>query len=226
MKLLDGGIAIIEGDQWIGRWVQECGKLCHDATVPLHILPLLKAGDVVVDAGANIGTHTVAYSGAVGDTGKVFAFEPNPVVFECLIENTRKLTNVICHRVGLSDKGQCLGLWIVKENIGASYLRGLDAKHDYEVQCWDLDNYDLAKVNFIKLDIEGYEFLALCGMTKTLTRHRPIVLLEMNRGVLDRVGHIYQDIFTFLREFNYSFKPLTEDQHLDDDHYDLLATPK
>ena len=81
-------------DAFIGRSLDLYGEWCDDE---LHILgQILKPGDVVVDAGANIGTHTVAFAQAVGPNGLVVAFEPQRLVHQSLCGNIalNGLTNV------------------------------------------------------------------------------------------------------------------------------------
>ncbi len=91
MKLITGkngeSIAVIEFDSHISSWVEEAGRLCHDSMVHESILPLIKEGDWVVDAGAYIGDHTIAYAEKVGSRGRVIAFEINPPALECLKHN-------------------------------------------------------------------------------------------------------------------------------------------
>lgn len=226
MKILDNGIAVLEGDSHVSKWIEECGKLCHDETVPLHILPLLKKGDWVVEGGANLGTHTVPYAKAVGESGHVFAFEPNPAAFECLVNNTKDCPNVALYQCALSNLEED-GYLHLELNVGASYILPRH-RHDQvlKVHCRPLDSFEFDKVDFIKLDIEGYELFALHGAAMTLIRHRPIILLELNRPVLARNGHANEEVLDFLAGLNYEYRPITEDQKFTDDHFDLLATPR
>ena len=61
MKITKEGIAILENDTHISKWVEESGKLDHDQNdIPL-ILKYINEGDTVVDCGAFIGDHTIAY---------------------------------------------------------------------------------------------------------------------------------------------------------------------
>src|SRR5678816_307417 len=60
MKILANNIAILDEPDQLCRWVEESGKLCHDASVPAHYLPHINVGDVVIDVGAAIGDHTIA----------------------------------------------------------------------------------------------------------------------------------------------------------------------
>src|SRR5262245_11408475 len=73
----------------------------------LHLfLQLICAGDTVVEVGANIGAHTVFLSRMVGETGKVYAFEPQRIVFQTLCANValNSLTNVHCFHSAVGDR--------------------------------------------------------------------------------------------------------------------------
>ena len=69
-------------DIYIGRSLDLLGEFCEDEA-RLH-RDVIGEGDVVVDAGANIGSHTVVYGKAVGPAGRVHAFEPQRLVFQVL----------------------------------------------------------------------------------------------------------------------------------------------
>src|SRR5262249_37578392 len=83
-KMLTNDIWVLEGDQ-ISNWVEQEGRLDHDQNFLPGILEHIKPGDTVIDVGAFIGDHTVAYA---AKAKKVIAFEPNPLAFECLKYNT------------------------------------------------------------------------------------------------------------------------------------------
>lgn len=222
MKILDNGIAVIEGDSHISRWQEESGRIDHDLTVEYHILPMLKPHFHCVDAGAFNGDHTVRYAQSVPN-GHVFAFEPNPEAYQCLVHNIKSYSNAGAFCYGLSDKLE-RRKFLIDSNAGGSHL--LKAE-DGEVYCVPLDNLGLGHIDFFKLDVEGYELFALKGAEQTIRRCNPIILVEMNAGTLARNGVRYQDIFEFLANLGYQWKPFAQNcDLLNEPQYDLLATPK
>lgn len=222
MKILDNGIAIVESDSHIGRWVQESGRLDHDLTVEGHILPLLRSYYWIVDAGADIGSHTIRYA-QTATAGNVLAFEPNPDEFDCLKHNLRDHGNTTCHRIALSNRTEQVELRLC-ENAGAGYL---DRNTRGPVHCITLDSFNLPRLDFFKLDIEGYELFALQGARDTIMAHRPKILVEMNAGTLARNGITYNHIFEFLATMGYEWRSFAQDVDLlNEPQYDLLATPK
>lgn len=225
MKILPNGIAVVEGDHWLSKWVEECGRLTHDVTVYAHILPLIPEGGVVVDAGAAIGDHTVAYADKVGPTGRVLAFEPNPVAMECLIYNTRQYPQVSTFHVGLSNAPGHAGVnHDSGGNLGAA---SLDYVRHGSVPLDSLDRIvrseGLPRLDLIKADVEGFELYLLQGAVRTICRFRPILIVEINLGCLRRVGLEAEDVLGFIGALNYDVAPLTPDYSLE--QYDVICRP-
>lgn len=224
MKILPNNIAVIEGDTHISAWVEQTGKLCHDETVEKHILPLIKPGQTVIDAGANIGDHTVAYMHKVGVNGLVYAFEPHDEAHDCLqhnVINSGAKSRFYLYRLALSDRVENVHLYPHPAIPGASHIGG----NGSVMQTATLDQRIGGPVHFIKIDCEGYDFFVLRGAIRLLMKFRPIVLIEMNRGHMSRYGVGYFDVLTFLEAIGYGFTPLLLKNKVDDEQYDLLCTP-
>lgn len=216
MKLLPNNIAVIEGDTHISKWVEDSGKLAHDDYSLSFILPNIKEGDLVVDAGAFIGDHTIAYLDKVGVSGAVYAFEPNPKAFECLVHNCPRAVNM---PYGLSDKrGEFV--YSKSSNAGAGHLGGAGIE---KVSVIDLDSVNLKKLNFFKIDVEGYEIAALKGARKTIEAYRPMMWIECNNGALHRQGESVESLLSYLTdELKYGFEPHPEPNPF---QYDILCRP-
>lgn len=156
----------------------------------------LRPGDTFIDGGANIGYFTLIAAKAVGASGRVHAFEPQP-------DNRRRLAEhvamnglgdvVTIHPVALSDRAGEVELHTFDNpasNHGQStFFAGSQATHAVSVRTVRLDDYlpDVAP-RLIKLDIEGAEPLAIDGMRETLRRNRPAVIVELNATTLARAG--------------------------------------
>jgi FkbM family methyltransferase len=222
MKLtkLHGGtvIATIEGDTHIGKWAIEAGRLDHDQNMLPLLRPYIPKGGTVVDAGAFIGDHTVFYARCVGSAGHVHAFEPNTQAFECLHYNTRALP-VTCHNAGLSNTAASATV-CKDDNAGASHL-----SDGQGCRVFPLDDLALPRLDFIKLDIEGFEVMALRGARDTIQRCRPTMLVEVNEGALQRQGYSALHIFAELHLLGYRWRNIYKDQPLSGDQFDILCTP-
>ena len=140
---------------------------------------------VVMDIGANIGNHALAFSTAANH---VLAFEPLPTVFSLLEKNIRNnnIDNIQAFPFALSDVEEQATIYMVREgNVGASSFDkregGVDAvmvnkKIGDEV----LAEVGIKKLDLIKLDVEAHEAFVLRGLKRTLEQHKPIITMEWN----------------------------------------------
>ncbi len=216
MKILDNNIAVLEGDTHISKWVQESRRLDHDDYSLGLILPHINPGDWVVDGGAFIGDHTIAYLKAVGPEGKVYAFEPNPAAYSCLYHNC---SDAVTFNAGLSDR-EYFAEYKFDTNAGASHVGELEGN----VHLFTLDSLNLRRCDFLKLDIEGCEYEALLGASKTIKEYRPVMWIEVNEAALDRRRRSPSDLLSLVRDyFGYATTSHPESEGL---QYDILCTPQ
>lgn len=221
MKITKEGIAILENDTHISKWVEESGRLDHDQNALPLILKYINEGDTVVDCGAFIGDHTIAYLNKVGESGRVVAIEPDKDAFECLVYNTTEYNNCFCLDMGVTDDA---GYYHIEknDNAGASHL-----SHKGDIKVFPMDNFQIShylkRCDFIKLDIEGFEFKALMGATDIIRKFHPKLLIEINKGALERQGNTPEEIFGFLLRYNYSFRNIYEEQLIEGEQYDIIC---
>ena len=144
----------------------------------------IEMGNIVVDVGANIGLHTLNMARIVGNTGQVFAFEPDPSNFEILKKNVKinNYKNIILEQKAVGDKHGRTTLY-QSEHPGKHRIfpQTEQAKSQVQVELTNLDNYfdsDMTdKINFIKIDVEGLEFSVLKGMKNILKNSKKIKIL-------------------------------------------------
>lgn len=212
------GIAVIEGDTHISKWVVDSGRLDHDQSMVPLAVQYIKPGAVVVDAGAYIGDHTIAYARAVGLEGFVFAFEPNPVAFECLEYNMKPFSNVTCFKQGLGSKTETKGITQYDGNYGINHIT-----EGYGTSITSIDELELFGLDFLKIDVEGYEMEILKGAYETIKKFKPVMLIEINVCTLEREGKTEKDVFKFLDNLGYKYKNVYEGQALSGDQYDIIC---
>jgi FkbM family methyltransferase len=169
-------------DLHIGLSLQLYGEW---AEAELELLGLfLQPGDVAVDVGANVGTHTIFFARRVGPAGLVHAFEPQRIVFQTLCANValNSLTNVHAHPVAV---GSAPGVARVPAidyhrpaNFGGVSLAGVTDGEAVPVR--PLDELDLPRCKLLKMDVEGMELPVLEGARGLLARCRPLIYLENN----------------------------------------------
>ena len=200
IKILPNGLHVLIGDTHLSKWTEENGSLINrnDAAMN-HNIGCIKPGFVVVDGGAALGDHTQAYLDAVGPTGVVYAFEPNPAYFDCLSHNCPK---AICINAGLWSESAKRWMEVPEEgNIGAS---ALSKTGKLSVVCITLDSLNLPACDFIKLDIEGAELEALRGAQRTIEAHKPIIQCEVNPPLMATMGYDQREMERWLHDFGYS----------------------
>lgn len=139
---------------------------------------LVKEGDVIVDAGANIGYYTVLLSRAVGDTGKVYAFEPGEECFNLLSKNIKEngCKNVVLINKALSDKEGDIQFYINERDKGSSSMIKDANGFKVTVKGTTLDKEIDEPIDFMKMDIEGAELGALKGATTLLCSCKKMVI--------------------------------------------------
>lgn len=151
-----------------------------------HIINAIRSnlapGDTFVDIGGNVGVMSLHAAEVVGPQGKVIAFEPN---FRNVSAFRRGILangfdNVMLYSFALSDRRQMLSLTSASN---AKVTGDAEAVQRGDVvQALPADEIlgSEARIDLVKIDIEGFELPALKGMERTLARHRPKILCEFN----------------------------------------------
>lgn len=146
----------------------------------------LRAGDVVVDAGASHGFHTFPVAELVGRTGQVTAFEPIRHLAWRLWRKTLRMRQVKIVNAALSDRSGKASFNLVQAASGYSGLADRQLPQGFaatiekiKVRTTTLDETVTRRpVRFIKMDIEGGEFHALQGGRAMLQGSRPLIVFE------------------------------------------------
>ncbi len=201
-----------------GVWMLE-GEQLWDTEVLNVALEHIKEGDTVIDAGAWIGGHTMAYAEKVGVSGQVYAFEPNPEAFGCLKKNTDTFTNTHCSNTALGDECRSVELCIKKGWQDSAYV---EAKNPGTIPMVPMDIHELAP-NFIKIDVEGCELKVLKGASKTIEKYRPVMCIEINKPALERQGNSQPEVYEWLWKNGYDFTIIERDADLHAPIYNILA---
>lgn len=174
----------------------------------------VKSGDVVVDAGANCGHLTVFFSKLVGQTGKVFAFEPDKFNIERIQKNMAlnpDLTdNIKIEDLLLWDKSEWIDFYEAG-TVGSSAVWMPDTEHCVKKQAVTIDdwvnNNHIQKLDFIKMDIEGAEIEALDGCVETIKTLQPNFAIASYHVVNGEKTYI--KVEAFFRQMNYPCKTVT-----------------
>ncbi|NYZ78920.1 FkbM family methyltransferase [Candidatus Micrarchaeota archaeon] len=167
----------------------------HEKTETEFAKKQIKKGDVVLDIGANIGYYTLIFARAVGNKGKVFAFEPDPENFALLEKNVKinRYANVVLVKKAVSSKTGKLKLYADKNNkTDGRIYDSHDNRSSIDIDAVRLDDYFAnykGNVDFIKLDIQGAEWAAVTGMARLLKRNKKVkIITEFWPAGLKRFG--------------------------------------
>ena len=154
----------------------------------------------VIDAGANIGNHSIFFSKFFKH---VYSFEPNKLTYKLLAINTELIKNVTTKNIGLSNKKKNAKLLVNKINIGGSSIVDFNTNNTSLIKLSSADNeinFDEA-ITLFKIDVEGHELEVLQGSKKLIDHYRPIIIFEQQ--VADFESKFYK-IKDLLGRYKYS----------------------
>ena len=165
---------------------------------------LILPGNTVLDIGAYLGTHTVAFSQLVGETGKVISFEPQTDIFT-LLQKTITENNII--NVELYNNAvynTIKKIQFSETNNGKasiSHIRPrLPNPIKKEIQAITIDSLKLERCDMIKLDVEKCEWVCLEGAEETIKKYKPIIFIEVFKTATN-----LQKLLKFTQNHNYSY---------------------
>ena len=217
--LTDFGVWVIPGDTHLSKWIREHRRLDFDTYFLEQICKFIKGGDTVVDVGAFVGDHTLAYANMTsGLPGRVLAFEPNPIAFACLGKNMAPYSHVECFCEGLSDKSNSAGIYH-DPNAGGSFLE--EGSSEVVTKVYPLDEFKLKSLALMKIDAEGFEVKVLNGAKATIKWCRPILVIEVNEGALARQGTSAEELLMLLSDWNYEVQGIEPGPQ-----YDITCIPR
>jgi FkbM family methyltransferase len=131
-----------------------------------------QAGDTVIDVGAGIGEETIVFSRLVAPSGRVISIEAHPDIFECLEATVRRsgVTNVETIQCAIADEDGEISISSADCHVASSVMAG----GELTVPSRTLDSLaaerHIDRVQFLKMNIEGAEKLAILGMTELMPR--------------------------------------------------------
>jgi FkbM family methyltransferase len=186
----------VHGDEWYAAETAILGRF-------------IKPGHTFVDVGTNLGFITGIASKMVGESGHVHSFEPSPVVHSKLLGviHENRWTNVIPHNVGCGDIVGEMTLASPTGSSGNATLTQVDKTTGpvQKVQIVILDEYlaDLiTRLDFLKIDTEGFEDHVLAGAERLINTYRPTIYIELASEYLQSS----QNAIRWLRDHGYKFE--------------------
>lgn len=175
---------------------------------------LISSGDTVVEVGGHIGYFSIIYSFLVGNSGKLYVFEPGVNNLNYTEKNLKNLENTFLIKKAISDSNGMVNFYledltgqnnsIIKDyhllegNIKLSGINDVEV-NSVQIPSITLDTFITGSVknsiSFIKIDIEGAEFLALKGAEQLLKNNKPNMMIEVTSDT--------QNVFDILKLYQY-----------------------
>lgn len=192
----------------------------YEPQTTLLIRKLLKEGMTFVDLGAHRGYFTLWASELVGETGRVFAFEPAPENFTFLKANLRRKRNVTLVQKAVSNKVGSTKLFLSDRYTSnhtiydTGSLTVGENRRAIEVEVTTLDEFfkgmDL-KIDVIKMDIEGAEASALEGMSNIIAKNENLkIITELKPYWMQMAGYSPEGFLTKLMEYHFKLYVINE----------------
>jgi len=226
-----GPMLYLANDKWTGRSFDLYGE-CFEKQIDV-MLKFINADDVVIDAGANIGDMTIPLA---KKAGSVIAFEPQEFLFYTMCGNiaSNNLYNVRAHCKAVGDvsgKKLFCPSPLLKNEFGISFYddpmqhyggvyltEEARFSSDFQVETISIDDLNLDRCDFIKLDIEGDEFKALIGAKNTIEKFKPIMFIESMpwsmpnlAEAVRKLGYVYRTVRAkFYNPDNFFNNPIDE----------------
>lgn len=171
----------------------------------------IKPGAICIDVGANIGVHAIRMAKLVGPSGHVVAIEADPSLAERLernlelnaIANARIVTAAAAEHSG--DSFMLFRPSSDHPNRGMASLvdKGYPGGDSIRVESMAIDELSLPRVDLIKIDVEGAEEGVLRGATRTISKHRPVLIVEATTNAGARA-----ELMACLDEYSYDVNAL------------------
>jgi FkbM family methyltransferase len=190
----------------------------HEKDTTNFVAKYLKKNMVCLDIGANIGYYSTLYSKIVGKTGQVISIEPSPLNFEYLKKNLdiQNMGNFQIFNCACGDKSENVNFQIDRRGnkcfILTDKTEQLENSEIIRVPVRKIDDIvneiKLDKIDFLKMDVEGYEWYAIEGGWNTIQKFKPTIQIEIHHkrlgskktiGILEKFKNegydvIYHDV--------------------------------
>jgi len=179
----------------------------YEASTNRLLQKIVGNNQIVIEAGANIGSETLLLS-KLNPDGEIFAFEPAPIPFNLLQFNIghNQLKNIRFFQEAVGEKEGQLKLHLLPHDFPNQGLTSIkehsqsNGSINVPLTTIDLiaDKYGLENLNLLKMDVQGAEFLILKGASESINAYKPRILLEASSEFLN-----LREIYNYLRTMGY-----------------------
>jgi len=185
-------IQTLPGDEGISTELQIYG--IHEPLTTHLVLNEIKEGMICLDLGSNIGYYAIIESNIVGKSGKIFAIEPSPINFQILKTNleNQKMGNYTVNNIAIGENDEEMEFIVSKKSnwskirINSEEVNSGDEVIKIPVKTLDsfVKENNIAKIDILRMDVEGYEYNILKGAKSVLEQFKPKLLIEVHKMYL------------------------------------------
>lgn len=183
-----GGVWLPDHETHMVEWmthnnVKIDGKLTYQWGKLVAAMQEVRSFRTAVDAGAHCGTWSMHM---VNRFSRLVAFEPVLEHRECLLKNVNgSAGNVTLIACALGEKEGSIRMDVPPGSSGGTHVAG-----DGDIPLATLDSFKLTEVDFLKVDVEGFEYPLIKGAEQTIRRDRPVIVIEQKpKGLAERYGY-------------------------------------
>ncbi len=211
-------MVLVPNDQGISTELSVFKK--HEPLTTKIISNTLKKGMVCLDVGSNIGYYVLLERKIIGDEGKIIAIEPSPQNFKYLQKNIelQNVKNITSFNFAGGEKDGTVTFFVNNKSNGCKVIpegetpahpsRGTLIKVPVKRLDDFIDELGLDRVDFLRMDVEGYELHIFRGLVNTLKKFKPIISIELHKRQLGIEGT--KEFFKLMKDLDYeveSFVP-------------------
>ncbi len=196
----------------ISKW--QNNKFSGEDYLIKRFLPKYFKGEnnlTIFDVGANIGNYTHTLVDAFPNS-KIYAFEPNPLTFNLLKENTKNNNFIHCYKIGFSNLKGTSEIFSYKSDEISEHaslykdvmsdLHNDNSISSFQINLETLDEFcsehQIAKIDFIKIDTEGHEYSVLSGASN-LIKSKAIEVIQFEFNEMNVISRTYlKDFYNIL----------------------------
>jgi len=195
---------------------------CH-----YYVKHMINKGDIIIDIGANLGYYSLLFARWTGNSGKVFSVEPIKVYNEIFTEKAKKYRNITLLPFALGAEEKTVELVSSSQtgflNTGLPHV--YDPERDGKVENQEFKFQavmkrpsalfaNLDRIDYIKCDIEGFEYIVLYDMKEIINRCKPIVQVEVLHDNEKNIFELFNDLgYTPYKLLKYRLVPVLESEN-------------
>lgn len=212
IKKIQGSKMVLDlNDEGISRELAVYG--CHEVNSTQEVKKIIRPGMKILEIGANIGYYALIEKSLTGQKGFLYAFEPSPFNFNLLKKNLKlnNIRNAELYQKAIGAKNAVEKFYVADKSNLSSFIRRFDMDMykdgsviDIEIITLDSFLIDKGRIDFIRMDVEGYEGEILKGGENILKNNPPgNFFIEIHSELLHKKNSSASEIVNYLKNLGY-----------------------